>query len=674
MNLNLTHKQRAFTLVEVLVVMLIVVALASVTLDFTKDFAFQGRYEVTKDRYEKLKRAIIGQPDVLINGQPDISGFVADMGRLPRNIQELLVQNYCMPDYTISDNTIDGRPVAYTTNKDWCIGTYTAATVKWVEQTAWVAQTATSLEYGWKGPYLTIQKPDFELDAFSDGWGNIATANTDHNYGWKFVHKDSSNSVIATINTNLASIGDATTLDIQSLGKNQASGGSGYNEDYPVSQPSLDNLDWLIDISSGLNVEFKIPKKPGLCHFLSSQSPSGAIDASECFNNISPGAWGICRITTHTTKSACETNNLFWSHELSWCVDFSQQNSTNNSAADCGYTSTGSDPSEKWGVCVDTSKTSSVNCTGTNDVWWADKGWCINKSETAGTCTTGTTHQKDFCHSDDSTCQVTGGDWENCAFDADSCPSGSSWLEKCKLTVNSCEKVANGTWDYAKGNCKLSNQSTCVSAGGTWAASTCSINSDAVNSIDNCQAIGGAMIGVCDNSSNCSGANTWIGSANYCKFTTANCSGNFSTSGMCRRSHTDKTSAILSEKSCIDNGGQKWTENTKQICMNVFFRNPLNSATSYISSEPVNITEDGGYQSVHFSFVGSTQASCEGNNGVWDTVALVCSYPIGVGANAIGIYEYDGNCNSTNSLYPDNKPQIMKVLLAPHNNTPSISW
>lgn len=49
------NKAQGFTLVELLVVMLVLVALSSITLDFTKDFAFQGRYEVTKDRYEKNK-------------------------------------------------------------------------------------------------------------------------------------------------------------------------------------------------------------------------------------------------------------------------------------------------------------------------------------------------------------------------------------------------------------------------------------------------------------------------------------------------------------------------------------------------------------------------------------------------------------------------------------------
>jgi len=156
------RKSNGFTLVEVLVVMLILMALSSITLDFTKDFAFQGRYEVTKDRYDKLKRAIIGRPDVLINGQPDISGFVADMGRLPRNIQELLVQNYCMPDYTISVGNPDIPSTHLDNYKTWCETDYAAG--DWEEQ-----------GINWKGPYLTTTNPDYEANAFNDGWGNVPT-------------------------------------------------------------------------------------------------------------------------------------------------------------------------------------------------------------------------------------------------------------------------------------------------------------------------------------------------------------------------------------------------------------------------------------------------------------------------------------------------------------------
>jgi len=569
-----------------------------------------------------------------------------------------------MPDYTISDN--NPSTGGHADHQTWCEADYAAATVKWVPQTTWVDPTSTSLGYGWRGPYLRISKPDYKENAFSDGWG---TTGTDHNYGWNMVHRDVAGADITTIDTVLNDIADATQLVIQSYGKNGLAGGSDYDEDYPNTALTLSTNDWLVDIGTGLNVSLKLPKKSGLCHFLSSQSPLGVTTAAECSNDISPAAWGICKITTHTTKAACETNDLFWENELEWCVDFSQKNSTSCAAAN-----------EKWGICVDTGKTDLASCNGVNDVWWSDETWCIDKSKNADSCGT-LTSKIDFCHSNNSTCQVTGGDWENCILNAESCPSGSSWVEQCKLTTKSCENVANGTWDYSNGRCTLDNEITCISAGGTWTAGTssCSIHSEEVNNDNQCKALGGAMLSVCDNSANCSGSNTWIGSANYCEFTPANCStltGQFSTSGLCRRSHTDKTGAILSEKSCLDNGGQLWTENTKQICMNVFFRSAVNSAQSYIFSEPVNITEDGSYQSIHFNFSGVDQTACTNNNGVWDTVNSSCSFPVGVGIDAIGIYEYDtvNGCDSGNSFYPANKTQNMDVLFVPKQNINPLSW
>ncbi len=137
-------KQTGFTLVELLVVMLLLVAMASVTIETTSELAFQNRFEVTKDRYEKIRRAIIGRPDVLINGQPDISGFVADVGRLPFALQELLDGNFCSDTrfFTSSDCTSGGGTWATTPN--------------------------------WNGPYISSTKAFDDNLALADGWGNAS--------------------------------------------------------------------------------------------------------------------------------------------------------------------------------------------------------------------------------------------------------------------------------------------------------------------------------------------------------------------------------------------------------------------------------------------------------------------------------------------------------------------
>jgi len=250
MDLKVINKQAGFTLVEVLVVMLILVALASVTLDFTKDFAFQGRYEVTKDRYEKIKRAIIGRPDVLINGQPDISGFVADMGRLPLNIRELIdPAGYCQngSDWSnkadcedagkgnstwltlCSNSSYTNQSDCETNNAIWkgwkTYGFCTDNTIDDEKTCEDSSETWTPVLWGgWQGPYLSISKDISSDTAYLDGWGNT---NNLINYGW----------VYALVDTD-------TGLNIQSLGQNQAAAGSGYDEDFPVKQPVINQDDW----------------------------------------------------------------------------------------------------------------------------------------------------------------------------------------------------------------------------------------------------------------------------------------------------------------------------------------------------------------------------------------------------------------------------------------------
>ena len=216
-------KHQGFTLVEVLTVMLVLVAIASVTVEVGSDLAFQNRYEVTKDRYEKIKRAIIGRPDVLINGQPDISGFVADMGRLPDNLRELFQAGYCV-------STVGSAPANLTT--DWrpstCTGDWLWSNTPCSDNTStteatcttaghrWMGtQISTGIKLGWNGPYLSSKYPASDFRALGDSWANLST---DDNYGWIF--------------TPVTNLGDL--LSIKSKGKDQivnAGGCLDYDDD-----------------------------------------------------------------------------------------------------------------------------------------------------------------------------------------------------------------------------------------------------------------------------------------------------------------------------------------------------------------------------------------------------------------------------------------------------------
>ncbi len=50
-----------------------------------------------------IRQAILGNPRQIINGQQAVHGFVADMGRLPDNIHDLLEREYCSDGSLNSD-------------------------------------------------------------------------------------------------------------------------------------------------------------------------------------------------------------------------------------------------------------------------------------------------------------------------------------------------------------------------------------------------------------------------------------------------------------------------------------------------------------------------------------------------------------------------------------------
>lgn len=82
-------KQRGFTLMELLVVLLIIGILSSValrTVDATRD---RGLYEQTVAEMKQLVEAITGNPDLAIDGRRTDFGFYGDMGRLPQDLREL---------------------------------------------------------------------------------------------------------------------------------------------------------------------------------------------------------------------------------------------------------------------------------------------------------------------------------------------------------------------------------------------------------------------------------------------------------------------------------------------------------------------------------------------------------------------------------------------------------
>jgi len=297
-----SNKTQGFTLVELLVVMLVLVALSSITLDFTKDFAFQGRYEVTKDRYDKIKRAIIGRPDVLINGQPDISGFVADMGRLPDNVRELLQMGYCVTSATVPTppttsshfdnarrpNACTGGSLEWRWTNSFCTDEVNTTKATCPSSHLWLGKdtdVTTGLIFGWQGAYLSTSNDPENDGAYSDGWGRKSS---DSNYGWVF---DSTGT---------------PSLAMQSYGKDQVASGDDYDADYPVGSNILTSNHWQRDLD-GINVNIRANYN-GVCGDLTCSNPNYTLQATcELNNKTWDAADAKCIVSLYPDQLSCES-------------------------------------------------------------------------------------------------------------------------------------------------------------------------------------------------------------------------------------------------------------------------------------------------------------------------------------------------------------------------------
>lgn len=184
--------QAGFSLLEMLVALAILSAAAYVALDTVESDTGQTRYQITENRLEKIRRAIVGNPDLVLNGSPVVSGYVADVGRLPECLEQLVAMVEC-----------DGT------------GTYTPP--------AYEPNAAPGLGKGWRGPYLTT-----EPTGIGDGWGTPAQANG--NWGWN---------VTAT----------ATTFDVSSLGQNRAVGGDAGTYEVDQNMVQVATHDFQVDLN-----------------------------------------------------------------------------------------------------------------------------------------------------------------------------------------------------------------------------------------------------------------------------------------------------------------------------------------------------------------------------------------------------------------------------------------
>jgi len=139
-----------FTLLELLVVVFLLSALALSGVAVVDDFADQARYDDTSSRLMQLRYGILG-PNALAGRAWSARGFVADNGLLPEDIEAMLRR--------ADDTAAFAAPREPIFAAGGAVGDITLS--------------AFPLAKGWRGPYLvTGATRDPGAAQFRDGWSN----------------------------------------------------------------------------------------------------------------------------------------------------------------------------------------------------------------------------------------------------------------------------------------------------------------------------------------------------------------------------------------------------------------------------------------------------------------------------------------------------------------------
>jgi hypothetical protein len=134
-------KQTGVTIVELLVVILVIgIFIAFFAPTIYSRTSNSARITVTKQKMVQLRKAIVGDPELISGGEYVDAGFKGDNGRLPTNLMELVIK----PPYPLADS--------------------------------WNSFT----KHGWNGPYIRDDEShSFLLDAWGDPIEFLLNTNND---------------------------------------------------------------------------------------------------------------------------------------------------------------------------------------------------------------------------------------------------------------------------------------------------------------------------------------------------------------------------------------------------------------------------------------------------------------------------------------------------------------
>ncbi|MDR0672119.1 MAG: type II secretion system GspH family protein [Zoogloeaceae bacterium] len=206
-----------FTLAELLVVVAVLSATALAAFGLVSEDRAQARIDDTRNRLTILRRAILGPEAPVYGGEMRLAGYVADNGRLPGNLGELLSG--------AGHSLLAGlKPRAPGSIDEECLQTGVGDDLD-----------GGSVLKGHRGNYLAGVA---HKGAFRDGWGNVNVAvpdpdAPDANFGWL-----------------LSSVDVGKGIEIRSLGADNA-----LDDDFPPNSApeadqitQIDEADWLVPL------------------------------------------------------------------------------------------------------------------------------------------------------------------------------------------------------------------------------------------------------------------------------------------------------------------------------------------------------------------------------------------------------------------------------------------
>jgi prepilin-type N-terminal cleavage/methylation domain-containing protein len=171
------------TLLELLVVVAILAVLASVAIQSTSEIGNQTRYDATQKSLSVFRDGVLGpQGQIAPDGSPLITGFIADMGRVPR------AQSFNHPEFgpilglgELYSEVLPPNLVAYSLhtpaiNNLATNGTIGGGSGVTPATTFILTAAAPRVPAGWRGPY--IRRPTGEV-TLVDGWSKPLASRLD---------------------------------------------------------------------------------------------------------------------------------------------------------------------------------------------------------------------------------------------------------------------------------------------------------------------------------------------------------------------------------------------------------------------------------------------------------------------------------------------------------------